>query len=156
MRTIIGIDPGSRTGLAFIRDGKLAKCYTASMDDLNLGLAIVALFGGPENVLVVIEEPPKGIFPRPGQNARAMMRIARNVGQCQARADEIARRAREIGCEVRMMPPIRGGTKRKVTPEAWRAMFPEWTGRTPSNHARDSAMLARRAAVMEKIQEGAK
>lgn len=147
MSTIIGIDPGSSTGIALMENGRLVVCKTIQWeeDGSEVRTAIFVACMDRKDVLVVIERPGVGIYPRPGQSARAMMRIARSVGQLQERTSQLSAYCRALGCEVREVPPARGGTKRAWTPDAWRAAF-AWSGRLPSNHARDAALLAMRAS----------
>jgi len=150
MTTIIGVDPGTRTGLAVLVDQTLVRCQTFNHEDLHFALSLCIQEYAPD--LIAVETPGPGIFVRPGANVYAMRRIARNVGQCQARADEVYR----LACfllhkdHVITKRPVRGGTKRAWTPQMWRAAF-GWTGRMPSNHARDAALLARRVAQEARV-----
>ena len=141
---VIGVDPGARTGFAVVDDGRLVAASTHRAE-----MAAVALSGHImeyEVGFVAIEIPGAGIYARPGQNARAMCRIARNVGQCQERAEQLCRMAEQMGCEVVRVHPKRGGTKRAWPATVWRSHFC-WVGRMPSNHARDAALLAERVWI---------
>ena len=143
MRTI-GIDPGSRVGLAHVENGKLVSAATFSWRDQR-----AKIFGwlgerirrwGCE-MIVVVEVPGKSVYNRPGQSRRAMLRIARAVGQCQERAEGIARWCEERGARVIRRSPVRGGTK--WTRAMFNAAFPEWEGKRISNHARDASVLCK-------------
>lgn len=145
---ILGIDPGSRVGLAII---DRQRCVCAQTDiwggedyfrsRLNTWVRDIGIsIEGIERV--VIEQPPAAIFPRSGQSARAMSKIARNVGQLQERTEAIRRACEACGLKVTMCPPRREMTKRKLSAEQWAKMF-SWTGkRVPSSHARDAACIA--------------
>ena len=142
----VGIDPGAKTGIAVIdSEGRLTTCRTLAHHDAEKWLHDFLLEQSPATVLVAVEIPGQSIYPRKGVNPRAMLKIARNVGQVQQMAEGIAWLAEQHGANVRRVHPQKGGTKKAIPATVWRAMFPEWTSRNPSNHARDAALIARRA-----------
>ena len=145
MTVRIGVDPGSTTGIAVIIEG--GGLHSAkSLDWDGDGTKIKAylrlmwdIYG--RGTLVVIEIPGAGFFPREGLSQGVQRKIAMNVGQCVARASEVAAYCEGLGFTVVKRRPMRGGTKRALSGETWRGIF-KWQGRLPSNHARDAAMLA--------------
>lgn len=135
----LGIDPGSPTGLAVwdcdreklldVRTVAKAKAY-----DEALRLAHEHAVD-----IVLIEQNKDTVYNRSGQTSRAMLRIAKNVGQNIAFAEELARRFRAEGFEVELVPPKRDFTK--WSRETFEAAYPG-VGRT-SEHGRDAANIAR-------------
>lgn len=152
MTVTIGIDPGSRVGVAVLGDGKLEMLETLSYADaprlleLYLGLEVRLALRHRYSLRIIIEIPPAHIYDRPGLSRNAMLKVARNVGQCHERAVALAAKLRAAlpDAEVIERSPVRGGTK--LNRAAWDAMFPEWRGKRCSNHARDAAVLAKMGA----------
>ena len=146
MSIVIGIDPGAQTGIALIWDGVLRHMRTMAWEDGGLAikshLAILAETYESRKPSVVIEIPGPRFFRREGLSHAAQLKISRNVGECKAKAVELAAFCEGLGMKVRRREPIRGGTKRKVTGAMWRGLF-KWEWRLPGSHARDAAMLAR-------------
>ena len=72
----IGIDPGQRTGIAIYRVGELRELRTVAPSD------IYALLVEHAPALVVFEDSrmQSPVFSR-GTNPRALLKIARNVGE---------------------------------------------------------------------------
>ena len=140
---VIGVDAGAQTGIAVADGGGLRKAYTVpwGADGAEVKGALRALLANLHVDAVVVETPPAAYWPRKGLGGRANYRIARNVGQCQARAAELAAFCEGLGARVIRRAPIRGATKLRV--KVWQAMNPEWTGRPPSGHARDASALAK-------------
>jgi len=136
---ILGLDPGSRTGLAVWdrTDQKLLDIRTvakAKAFDEALRLAREHAVD-----IILVEQNKDTVYNRPGQNPRAMLRIAKNVGQNIAFAEDLARRLRAEGFTVELVPPIRRGTK--WSRETWEAHM-GYSGRS-SSHSRDASILAR-------------
>ncbi len=88
---------------------------------------------------ISIEQPSGAIYPRQHQGRAQMLKIARNVGQNIARADELYRDLLAYGlCDnVRLVPPLRG---KKWDAATFRSAT-GWTKRT-SSHSRDAGRLA--------------
>jgi len=141
----IGIDPGSRTGVAAMRGDKLLSCRTfgwrKDRDALEGHLA--HLCAQHPGLVAFVEEPRGTVYPR-GLSPAAQAKVGKDVGQCLARAREIARYLDKCGAQVHLVPPLRNGTK--WAEKMWRGVF-QWTKRLPSNHARDAACLALLARV---------
>ena len=152
--TVLGIDPGVSTGLALYGPDGLSWARTVAYgEDGAAVLAALRTVLTPETVAVV-EQPTAAYFQR-RVSQRANYRIAGNVGECRAKAHALAGMLRALGVEVQMQAPLRGGTKRRLTPVMWAALFPEYRGRT-SNHARDAAVIAQREYQRRKFLAGEK
>jgi hypothetical protein len=138
----LGIDPGAMTGLALLDGGRPVSLQTRAWgeDGSEVKGWVREALEAWGAFMVVVEIPPKGYFMR-NVSVRANCRISGNVGECRAKAAEIAAFCEGLGLTVMRTPPIRGGTKRKVSEAIWRARF-KWEWRLPSNHARDAACLA--------------
>ena len=133
MTTTIGIDPGQRTGIAVYRDGALCELRTLSPDQLESVLADLA------PALVVLEDSRQqsAVFARVA-NPRAMLKIARNVGEIDQLCRQIDELCMRIGIARVAVSPLRKGAKLSA------ARFREitgWTGRS-NQHERDAAMCA--------------
>lgn len=133
MSTTIGLDPGQRTGVAICRDGKLCELRTVSPADIE------ALIVEHAPALVVFEDSrmQSPVFSR-GTNPRAMLKIARNVGEI----DQLCRQIEDI-CKRLVVPrigvsPLRKGSKLTA---ARFAKVTGWQGRS-NQHERDAAMCA--------------
>jgi hypothetical protein len=141
-RTLIGIDPGKNTGIAIYRDGELRQLHTLSPDMIESLLVRVH----PD--LVVFEDSRKqsAVFSR-GTNARATLKIARNVGEIDQLCRQIEEMCRRNGLESVGVSPLRKGAK--VDSEQF-AVVAGWTQRS-NQHERDAAMVAhpyRRAEIV--------
>ena len=133
MTTTIGIDPGQRTGVAIYRDGKLCELRTVAPAEIE------ALIVEHAPALVVFEDSrmQSPVFSR-GTSPRAMLKIARNVGEI----DQLCRQIEDI-CKRLVVPrigvsPLRKGSK--LTAERF-AKVTGWQGRS-NQHERDAAMCA--------------
>ena len=167
---VLGIDPGARTGLALYgtNDANRPQLIDAVSidwgetgqevkDRLKLWQKII-----PHLDLVAVEIPRQGgaLFRHgraiPSQMGKAL-KMARNVGACYAKAESLAGYCEGLGLKVVRKEPASGGTKRGVTAETWKAIFPEFQRQT-SEHSRDAALLARRvwdaARFMARIEDG--
>lgn len=143
MNSTIGIDPGAVTGIALLTDAgttlypksfKWGKGGEAVFTHLR-GLAQLA----PGEITAVIEKPAAPYYMRK-VSLRANFKISQNVGECKAKAMAISAFCQALGWKVIERPPIKGLTKLSVA--SWKAYFPKYVGRAPSNHARDASMLA--------------
>jgi hypothetical protein len=135
----IGIDPGSDTGIAVWNTEKksiLALVTIKSPLAAEMAVTLAQVHSAGE---VLIEKPGPAIYRRPGQSQLSMLKIARNVGQCQELAEEIFRALVKAGFNARTVPPMKGGTK-------WNAaLFGRefsYKGKS-SSHSRDAAVIAR-------------
>lgn len=132
-RTLIGIDPGKNTGVAIYRGGALHQLHTLSPDMIGSLLVRVR----PD--LVVFEDSRKqsAVFSR-GTNARATLKIARNVGEIDMLCRQIEDMCRRHGLESVGVSPLRKGAKLDAD------RFAAVTGwaRRSNQHERDAAMVA--------------
>lgn len=157
---VLGIDPGHSTGIALYgSDGLICRTATwgedgAAVYDILRPLVMLARGAdGKNDVLAVVEMPAPAYFPRKKVSQRTNYKIAMDVGQCAQKAAMLAGFLRGLGLEVVEQKPLRGGTKRRITVPLWKAMFPEYKGRT-SNHARDAAVIAQREYQRRKSLPG--
>ena len=133
MTTAIGIDPGQRTGIAICRDGALCELRTVSPEQIESVLVEV------RPGLVVFEDSRKQspVFSR-GTNQRALLKIARNVGE----VDQLCRQIEALCDRMRIacvgVSPLRKGAK--LSAARFCAMT-GWPGRS-NQHERDAAMCA--------------
>jgi len=134
----LGIDPGSRTGLAVWdcdREKLLDIRTVAKAEAFDEALRLAREHAVD---VILIEQNKDTVYNRPGQNPRAMLRIAKNVGQNIAFAEDLARRLRADEFEVELVPPKRDFTKWSLA--TFEAAFGKM-GRV-SEHGRDAACLA--------------
>ena len=146
---LIGIDPGKNTGVAIYRDGELRQLLTLTPDMIESLLVRVR----PD--LVVFEDSRKqsAVFSR-GTNARATLKIARNVGEVDMLCRQIEDMCRRHGLESVGVSPLRKGAK---VDAARFAQITDWTARC-NQHERDAAMVAHpyRRAELGKIRPAIK
>jgi len=130
---VLGIDPGQRTGLALYISGTLTSVSTATpagalerIRELRPGL-------------VVLEDSREqsAVFSR-GVSPRAMLKIARNVGEIDHQCRTIVELCAELGIEVVQVSPLRKGAKYGAN--HMRGMC-GWTARS-NQHERDAAAVA--------------
>ena len=133
MTTTIGIDPGKATGIAIYRDAALCELRTVAPAEIE------ALIVEHAPALVVFEDSrmQSPVFSR-GTSPRAMLKIARNVGEI----DQLCRQIEDI-CKRLVVPrigvsPLRKGSKLTA---ARFAKVTGWQGRS-NQHERDAAMCA--------------
>ncbi len=135
----LGIDPGASTGLGVWdcdREQLLDVCTVAKAKAFDEALRLARDHAVD---VIFIEQNLDKVYDRPGQSPRAMLRIAKNVGQNIAFADDLARQLRAEGFTVELVPPKKDFTK--WTREMFEAAYPG-VGRT-SEHGRDAANIAR-------------
>lgn len=130
---MIGIDPGKQTGISTYRDGALVELRTVSPGDVYE----VLLESGATRVVMEDSRLQSAVFPR-AVGPRAMLKIARNVGE----VDQICRRIEAVcetaGIDLVRVSPLGKGAKLNA------ARFREVTGWTggSNQHTRDAAMVA--------------
>lgn len=146
---MMGVDPGSTTGIAIVVRGRLVYCKQfkrAVVFDTIIN--VVRTYNVRD---AAVEKPRLGLLyarnriegtkdPLAGQ-----IKIAQNVGQNIALTDTICMLLEREGVEVRKVEP---GRKRKGTPGTskwdcglWARVF-DWSARLPGGHARDAAVIA--------------
>lgn len=133
MNVTIGIDPGKQTGVSSYHDGILVQLRTVSPSEV----AEVLRASGATRVVMEDSRLQSAVFPR-AVGPRAMLKIARNVGE----VDQICRRIEAMcetaGIELVRVSPLGKGAKLNA------ARFREvtgWTGRS-NQHERDAAAVA--------------
>lgn len=133
MNTILGIDPGQSTGIAILRGGSLVNLCTVSPADVE---AVIAM---DRQQLVVFEDSRRNtVYQRKGQNPRAMLKIARSVGEIDQLCRDIERLCLSRHIEYIGVSPQRKGAK--LNAERF-AEITGWTKRC-NQHERDAAMVA--------------
>lgn len=133
MKSIIGIDPGSSTGIACIRNGKLVWMLT--IGPLDICESISAEFA--DRVVFEDSRLTSPVWSR-GTNTAARMKIARNVGQVDAVCALIVHACERIGIPAHGISPKAKGAK--LNAEQFKAVT-GWAGRS-NQHERDAAMVA--------------
>lgn len=133
MTTIIGIDPGKRTGIAIYLDGELLSLFTVNPMEIE---NVLIGWGWPT---VVFEDSrmQSPVFPR-GTSPRVMLKIARNVGEIDHLCAEIEALCKRLEFDAVGVSPQRKGRKLNAD------QFKEITGwaRRSNQHERDAAMVA--------------
>lgn len=132
-RTLIGIDPGKNTGIAIYRDGALHQLHTLSPDMIESLLVRVR----PDLVVYEDSRQQSAVFSR-GTNARATLKIARNVGEIDMLCRQIEDMCRRHGLESLGVSPLRKGAK--LDADRFAAVT-GWVKRS-NQHERDAAMCA--------------
>lgn len=149
----LGIDPGSRTGLAIVDQRTSRVLALATVDHERAFEAALALAQKHRPEAILIERPCAfGLFRerwRDAASARAAAHIERCVGQCQERSDELVRRFREAGYRVEQVAPGKRAFKHS------RAFFEQLTGwkGASSEHSRDAAAIAMRAVLPVEVMQ---
>lgn len=130
---LLGIDPGTHTGVAFFEGGRLVELRTIHP------LALYDLLAGSKATRVVFEDSrlTSPVWSR-DTTAAARLKIARNVGQVDGICSLIVEACARIGIDALGISPKGKGAKLDA------AQFEKVTGwATASNqHARDAAMVA--------------
>lgn len=147
---VLGFDPGAHTGMAVVSAGKLVVCQTipwgddglAVTEELRRQIEVGSNAWTRAGLFAVVEMPGPGFWKREGYSSAAQCKIAMDVGSCRAKANALVGALQVMGIPVTKRAPLRGGTKKTITGQMFRAMFPEWIERLPSNHGRDAAVLA--------------
>lgn len=130
---VIGIDPGTKTGIAVYHDGTLAELLTVSPD----GIVDTMTRYAPDMVVMEDSRLQSAVFSRKASQ-RAMLKIARNVGE----VDQICRRIEAYcegaGVELVQISPLAKGAK--LDARRFSAMT-GWEGRS-NQHERDAGVVA--------------
>ena len=133
MCTIIGIDPGVKTGIACKHNGEILWANTLTIWQLFEQLDAPG-YGGPNhNVLYVIEDARKRKWF--GSNSASKVQGA---GWIKVFCGQIEAYMKERGKKHRMIAPIKGGTKLTAS------MVKKITGfdQVTNEHERDAIMIA--------------
>jgi hypothetical protein len=131
--TLMGIDPGRKTGVAVFAGGKLFGLYTT---DPN-GVAAMLDRYNPERVIFEDSRLTRSTWAR-GVSPAAMRKIARNVGQVDAWCSQLVDLCAARGIVAHGISPKGKGAK--LTAEQF-AKATGWTSRC-NQHERDACMVA--------------
>ena len=143
--TVLGIDPGKHSGLAWFTGGALLALEEVEPAEL----AIVLVSKRPTLVIFEDSRRSKRVWTGDGSAAKRAV-MARNVGEIDAWCKLIEATCAKLGIACYgMAPSAKAGGQRgaKIASEAFNR-FTGWTGRS-NQHCRDAAMIAwpfRRAA----------
>lgn len=131
----IGIDPGTKTGLAVWDDrGKaLVELETLMIHDALLKVESINK-ESQGNVFVIFEDARQRTWFGKDKNTNAKLQGAGSIKRDCAIWDDFLT---DYGIPFRAVPPQKGGTK---WDERYFKMVTGWKGKT-SNHARDAAVL---------------
>lgn len=131
---VLGIDPGTYTGMAIFHDGKLSKLRTTDL------LGAIAFIKAEPTKLVAIEDSTllSHIFTAPGLSKAASMKVARNIGEVDMACKIIKQICGEQGIAYYSISPKEKGAKLDAK------RFNELTGWAArcNQHERDAAMVA--------------
>lgn len=143
-RVVVGIDPGTRTGLAIVENGKLKSLQTTTP-----WAAIVACMGlrQAEKVAYIedagLNPPIWDTFKAAHRSRAAFGKVAQNVGMNKGLARLMVEALEDIGFEVvRVAPSARRRRRGPVPTKVTAADFRKLTGlKRTSEHARDAYFL---------------
>lgn len=126
-KLLIGIDPGTHTGLAAVLDGKLIACETVK---IHKAMDTVDWYGlnHPEVMIIVEDARKRSGRPEAAQGAGSVKR------DCKIWEDFLT----DLKMSFKMVPPVRNGTR--FRDQIFKASFPYWKART-SEHSRAAANL---------------
>ena len=131
---IIGIDPGTNTGVAIYRDGALFDLLT--IEPFQLAETIADL--SPARVVFEDSRLQSHTWRRGIHNTPAQLKIARDVGQIDAWCRLIVATCERLGIPAHGISPKNKGAK--LDAEQFKALT-GWSGRS-NQHERDGAALA--------------
>jgi hypothetical protein len=143
---ILGLDPGvGATGVALVDNGSLFKHKT--LRGKKALLYIADLHTIYKYTKAVVEKPKQAVFYArhltKGNAVRSqagVIKLAQNVGMNIQLTQNLVDKLHELGVRVKEVNPKRGSTKWDIG--YWERIFKWTSGRTPSEHARDAAVLA--------------
>jgi hypothetical protein len=136
MAAVIGIDPGTHTGVAVYRDGQLTICEAMGAHD---AFDLVRQLAAAETVMVVYEDA-RLIGGIGGARAGSRDAAARAQGAGSVKRDSALwfELLEKLGCSYhRISPRAKGG---KLTRNEFKALT-KWDAQT-NQHGRDAAMIA--------------
>jgi hypothetical protein len=136
---VLGIDPGQSTGLAVYANGILQALVTVNAETLPDWIAQSSLNGLKPN-LIAFEDSrlTSHVFAAKGLSRAASLKIARNVGEVDAKCSAIVLLAGSLNIACVGVSPQRKGAKVNSKD------FKRITGwqRQSNQHVRDAAMVA--------------
>ena len=128
---ILGIDPGTQTGLAWFEDGRLVGTSTIAPLDLAQAIAKADMVIFENSIL------QSHVWARKGATHEEQKKIARNVGQVDQICVQIMQLCGRAGKPYHSVSPRAKGEK--LNAENFEALT-KWTRRT-NQHERDAAMV---------------
>jgi len=143
---ILGLDPGvGTTGVALVDHGKLFKHKTLRGADALI--YIEDLHTIYKYTKSVVEKPKQAVFyarhmtkSNAVRSQAGVIKLAQNVGMNIQLTQNLVDKLHSLGVRTKEVNPKRGSTKWDVG--YWTRIFNWESGRTPSEHARDAAVLA--------------
>jgi hypothetical protein len=146
MSLILGLDPGvGATGVALVDNGSLFKHKTLRGKEALLYIADLHTIY--KYTKAVVEKPKQAVFyarhltkSNSVKSQAGVIKLAQNVGMNIQLTQNLVDKLHELGVRVKEVNPKRGSTKWDVG--YWERIFKWESGRTPSEHARDAAVLA--------------
>ena len=136
MAVVIGIDPGTHTGVAVYRDGQLIRCEAMGAHD---AFDLVRQLAASETVMVVYEDA-RLIGGIGGARAGSRETAARAQGAGSVKRDSALWQEllEKLGCSYhRISPRAKGGKMTRVEFK----LLAKWDAPT-NQHGRDAAMIA--------------
>ena len=130
---ILGIDPGTNTGVAHFVDGELARLETIAPHQIERILREAM----PARVVFEDSRLQSHTWTR-GNSVAATAKMARNVGQIDAWCSLITAVCGELGIPAHGISPL--GKGHKMAADQFERIT-GWTGRS-NQHERDGAMVA--------------
>ncbi len=144
---ILGIDPSfsdktARCGIAVISDGKLTECLQLRFKSA-VGF-VCALLTAHKFAAVAIDYPTEKPVLFDQKRGQSMMKNCIATGNFEGIA---------FFAGVPIVRHMPGAAATKLPKELWAARFPEFTGRTPGQDARDAAIICAWAASYLTVKE---
>ena len=136
IKTIIGVDPGVKTGIAIYTNGTLVELMTIKPTEFSR----VLLDEKPGLVVFEDSREQKAVWTAPRVRGSAKLAVARKVGMVDGFCYLIEAYLDEFGIRFEKVSPLNKGSKLKAK------AFKLTTGHTgmTNEHERDAAMVARR------------
>lgn len=135
MSIVIGLDPGSNTGVAYFTAGQLRKLETIT----PMQISEVLRMAGPNLKRVIFEDSRLTSYMFTTVKSRpAALKMARNVGEIDAWCRLIVATCADLGIPSHGISPKQKGAK--LNAEQF-AKLTGWAG-TSNAHERDAAMCA--------------
>ena len=132
---IVGIDPGTQTGLAIFRNTKLSALHT-----MNTYEAIVYLQENQDAIdFIALEDSNKQgyIWESKDKTKRAFGRHARNIGSIDGKVRVFLEACEALNIDVMRIAPRTKGSK--INHKQFIQLYPEYT-KQANQHERDAAM----------------
>lgn len=132
MTTIIGIDPGTQTGVA-IKDLESGQFLLVDTFKIHQAIELIKTWAALPGVCVIVEDANQRKWIDKSEGREKLQGVGSVKRDCRIWDDYLA----DLGLPYRMVKPTAHRTKWPLA--TWQAAT-KWKGRT-SNHARDAAIL---------------